>query len=65
MGDFNSWNPKEGSLSKLKNGIFKFVFSIYKDTVYKLKYVIDDAFGNELKADSFKRNEFAVLKIVF
>ena len=23
VGDFNNWNPKEGELSKLKNGTFK------------------------------------------
>jgi 1,4-alpha-glucan branching enzyme len=59
IGDFNNWNPKEGVLSKLKNGTFKGVFSIDKDAAYEFKYVIDGAFVNETEADSFKWNEFA------
>jgi 1,4-alpha-glucan branching enzyme len=59
IGDFNNWNPKEGSLNKLKNGTFKGVFSIDKDAAYEFKYVIDGAFVNETEADSFKWNEFA------
>ena len=59
VGDFNNWNPAEGSLSKLKNGIFKGVFDIPKDAAYEFKYVIDGAFINESEADSFKWNEFA------
>jgi hypothetical protein len=57
--DFNNWNPKEGTLNKLKNGTFKGVFNIDKDAAYEFKYVIDGAFVNEIEADSFKWNEFA------
>jgi 1,4-alpha-glucan branching enzyme len=59
IGDFNSWDPKEGVLNKLKNGTFKGIFSIYKDAAYEFKYVIDGTFVNETEADSFKWNEFA------
>jgi hypothetical protein len=57
IGDFNNWNPKEGTLNK--NGTFKGVFNIDKDAAYEFKYVIDGAFVNETEADSFKWNEFA------
>ncbi len=59
VGDFNNWNPKEGVLNKLKNGTFKGVFDLDKDTSYEFKYLIDGAFVNETEADSFKWNEFA------
>lgn len=59
IGDFNNWNPEEGALIKLKNGTFKGVFDLNKDTSYEFKYVIDGAFENEPEADAFKWNEFA------
>ena len=59
VGDFNNWNPKEGELSKLKNGTFKGVFDVNKDASYEFKYVIDGAFVNEVEADSYRFNEFA------
>lgn len=59
VGDFNSWDPKEGALSKLKNGTFKGVFNINAAAVYEFKYLIDGVFINEAEADSFKWNEFA------
>ena len=59
IGDFNNWNPEEGTLSKLKNGTFKGVFNIDKDASYEFKYVIDGAFINETESDSFLWNEFA------
>ena len=59
VGDFNSWNPAEGELSKLKNGTFKGVFDLPKDASYEFKYVIDGNFVNEPEADAYKWNEFA------
>jgi len=59
VGDFNSWNPAEGVLTKLKNGTFKGVFDVNKDASYEFKYVLDGAFVNEPEADSFKWNDFA------
>jgi len=59
VGDFNNWNPKEGALSKMKNGTFKGVFDVNKDASYEFKYVIDGAYINETEADSFVWNEFA------
>ena len=34
IGDFNNWNPEEGTLNKLKNGTFKGAFNIDKDSSY-------------------------------
>ena len=59
VGDFNNWNVAEGALRKLKNGTFKGVFYVNKDSTYEFKYLIDDVFVNEPGADSFKWNEFA------
>ena len=59
IGDFNNWDPKEGELSKLKNGTFKATFDVNKDNSYEFKYVIDGAFVNDEAADSYKWNDFA------
>jgi len=59
IGDFNEWNPKEGELSKLKNGTFKATYDLNKDASYEFRYVVDGAFINEPEADSFKWNDFA------
>lgn len=59
VGDFNNWNPKEGELSKLKNGTFKGLFEVPKDASYEFKYVVDGSFVNEPEADSYVWNEFA------
>lgn len=59
IGDFNNWDPKEGELSKLKNGTFKATFDVDKDNSYEFKYVIDGAFVNDDTADSYKWNDFA------
>lgn len=59
VGDFNNWNAEEGALNKLKNGTFKGVFDLDKDTSYEFKYLVDGEYVNETEADSFKWNEFA------
>jgi 1,4-alpha-glucan branching enzyme len=59
VGDFNSWNPEEGILNKLKNGTFKGVFDLDKDASYEFKYVIDGAYLNEAEADAYRYNAFA------
>ena len=46
-------------MSKLKNGTFKGVFDLPKDTAYEFKYIVDGAYVNEPEADSFKWNDFA------
>ncbi len=59
VGDFNNWNPEEGTLSKLKNGTFKGAFDLDKDAAYEFKYLVDGEYINETEADSYKWNEFA------
>jgi 1,4-alpha-glucan branching enzyme len=59
VGDFNNWNAEEGALNKLKNGTFKGVFSLEKDTSYEFKYLVDGTYINDEEADSFKWNEFS------
>ena len=59
VGDFNKWNPKSGQLKKLKNGSFKGVIDLKKGKRYEFKYLVDDTFVNEEKADGFVFNNFA------
>ena len=59
VGDFNSWNPDDGILNKLKNGTFKGVFDLDKDASYEFKYFIDGAYINEAEADAYRYNAFA------
>lgn len=59
IGDFNNWSPKEGEMSKLKNGTFKVTLDLNKDASYEFKYVIDGIFVNEPEADRMQWNDFA------
>lgn len=59
VGDFNSWDPTEGELSKLKNGTFKATFELPKDNTFEFKYIVDGSYVNDPEADSFRWNEFA------
>ena len=59
VGDFNNWSVIEGVLTKQKNGTFKGMFEIPKETSYEFKYVVDGAFVNEPEADGLVWNEFA------
>ena len=59
IGDFNNWNIEEGALSKLKNGTFKGVFDLPKDSSYEFKYLIDGNYLNDPEADGLKWNDYA------
>lgn len=59
VGDFNNWNPKEGELSKLKNGTFKATFELPASNTYEFRYLVDGEFINEAEADAYKWNDFA------
>jgi 1,4-alpha-glucan branching enzyme len=59
IGDFNNWNPSEGTLSKQKNGTFKAAFDLPKDTSFEYRYLVDGVFVNETEADAYRWNDFA------
>lgn len=59
VGDFNNWNPDQGTLTKSKTGTFKAVFDLPKDNSFEFKYLVDGAYVNESEADSYVYNEFA------
>jgi 1,4-alpha-glucan branching enzyme len=59
LGDFNNWDPKANTLKKLKNGTFKGVFDIEKDSSYEFRYLIDNTYINDEQADSYKWNDYA------
>ena len=59
VGDFNKWNAKKNPLKKLKNGTFKGVIDLEKGKKYQFRYLVDDVFKNEEKADAYIWNDFA------
>lgn len=59
VGDFNNWEPKKGELKKLKNGTFKGVFEVPKDSAYEFRYIVDGAYQNETEADRYQWNDYA------
>ncbi|MGL2992520.1 isoamylase early set domain-containing protein [Flavobacterium sp. TSSA_36] len=59
IGDFNNWNTQEGTLMKLKNGTFKGVFDLPKDTTFEFKYLIDGTYINDTDADGLIWNNYA------
>lgn len=59
VGDFNNWTAGDGVLTKQKNGTFKGLFEIPKESSYEFKYVVDGAFVNEPDADGLIWNDFA------
>lgn len=59
VGDFNNWNPKKGTLKKLKNGTFKATFDLPMEQTYEFKYIVDGAYVNEPEADRYQWNDFA------
>ncbi|QXP51646.1 isoamylase early set domain-containing protein [Cellulophaga sp. HaHa_2_1] len=59
VGDFNNWNPKKGTLRKLKNGTFKGTMDLPKEASYEFRYLIDDTYVNDADADGYQWNDFA------
>ena len=60
VGDFNSWNPKQTKMTKLKkDGSFSVILELEKDKEYQFKYMLDkDTWINESEADKLIHNEY-------
>jgi len=58
-GSFNDWQTDVLNLRKLKNGTFKGIVDLQKDTSYEFKYVIDGTYVNEAQADAYSWNDYA------
>ena len=58
-GDFNNWKPTKLPLKKQKNGTFKGSINLPVEKSFEFKYVVDDAWVNDDKADNYVWNEFA------
>lgn len=59
-GSFNDWSLNEHPMEKLKNGGFKIVMELPKDSHYQFRYVVDQTkWINEADADSFVDNELS------
>jgi 1,4-alpha-glucan branching enzyme len=59
VGDFNNWDSNAASLRKLKNGTFKGIINLEKNTAYEFKYVVDGSYINDDSADSYAWNSYA------
>lgn len=57
-GSFNNWSLNENQLQKLKNGNFKLVLELPKNSDYQFRYVVDGQnWLNEITADGFVDNQ--------
>lgn len=59
VGDFNNWDTKAASLRKLKNGTFKGIINLAKDTAYEFRYLVDGNYINDDQADRYQWNDYA------
>ena len=59
VGDFNNWDAKAASLRKLKNGTFKGIINLAKDTAYEFRYIVDGSYINDDRADRYQWNDYA------
>lgn len=59
VGSFNEWNAKANPLKKLKNGNFKGVLNLAKDSSHEFKYIVDGVYVNDDAADSYVWSDFA------
>lgn len=60
LGDFNNWNPELGlNLKKQKDGSFKGILELDKDTEYQFKYLVDGTkWINDADADRLVAGPF-------
>lgn len=59
VGSFNEWDTQAAPLKKLKNGTFKGIVSLDKDSSHEFKYVVDGAYVNDDAADAYAWSDFA------
>ena len=59
VGDFNAWDEPAGNLARQKNGTFKGVFDLPKDSSFEFRYLVDGQYQNEPEADESRFNDFA------
>ena len=58
-GEFNNWKPTKLPLKKLKDGTFKGSINLPVDQSYQFKYVVDNNWVNDDKADNYVWSDFA------
>ena len=59
-GTFNNWSLNENKFQKLKNGNFKIIVELPKDTEYQFRYLVDGKnWMNEESADGFVDNQIS------
>lgn len=59
-GDFNEWSEDDAEFTAMKNGSFKYVTELSKDSQYQFRYLIDgQQWVNEKDADGFVDNQIS------
>lgn len=59
VGDFNNWVLDATPMQQLKDGRFKVVVELEKDSEYQFRYLLDGAeWVNEEEADKYVPNPF-------
>ena len=54
VGDFNDWNPKANSMTRLKNGEFKVTLDLEAGRDYSFRYLIEgQEWENDWAADGY------------
>ena len=60
VGDFNNWQQDATPMEQLKDGRFKVIVELEKDSEYQFRYLLDgNQWANEDEADKFVPNPYA------
>ena len=60
VGDFNNWQQDATPMAQLKDGRFKAIVELEKDSEYQFRYLLDgNQWANEDEADKFVPNPYA------
>lgn len=59
LGDFNNWNPEEGTMNALKDGSFSLTLELKAGKTYRFRYLADGSrWFDEAEADGTEAGEF-------
>lgn len=59
VGDFNDWDEQTTPMDKLKDGRFKTMLDLEKDTEYQFRYLVNGSeWHNDWEADKYVPNPY-------
>ncbi|MEM8993262.1 MAG: isoamylase early set domain-containing protein [Acidobacteriota bacterium] len=59
LGEWNSWSPADGKMTKRKDGTFSTTISLDAEKEYRFRYLVDEkTWLNDDEADSLVPNRF-------